>query len=64
MLALPYSLARFLAELCQFWRSDAQLCAEVLALRHQLRVLEWWLFWQMTAGPSSPLLIDHYYLAV
>jgi putative transposase len=41
LLSLAYSLARFLAELCLVrTRSDAQLRAEVLALRHQLRVLE------------------------
>ena len=38
---LAYSLARFLAELLLVrHRSDAQLRAEVLALRHQLRILE------------------------
>jgi hypothetical protein len=38
---LAYALVRFLAELLLIrLRSDAQLRAEVLALRHQLRVLE------------------------
>src|SRR5215831_9526730 len=41
LLSLAYTLVRFLAELCLARiRSDAQLRAEVLALRHQLRVLE------------------------
>ena len=41
LLSLAYSLTRFLADLCLVRiRSDAQLRAEVLALRHQLRVLE------------------------
>jgi hypothetical protein len=41
LLSLAYSLARFLAEVCLVRaRSDAQLRAEVLALRHQVRVLE------------------------
>ena len=38
---LRYPLARFLAELCLVrTRSDTQLLAELLALRHQLRVPE------------------------
>jgi hypothetical protein len=38
---LAYALIRFLADLCLVrTRSDARLRAEVLALRHQLRVLE------------------------
>jgi putative transposase len=41
LLSLAYSLTRFLADLCLVgFRSDAQLQAEVLAVRHQLRVLE------------------------
>lgn len=41
LLRLAYSLARFLAALCLVrTRSDAQLRAEVLALRYQLRILE------------------------
>src|SRR5215813_9631022 len=41
LLSLAYTLARFLAELCLVRiRSNLQLRAEVLALRHQLRVLE------------------------
>src|SRR5215470_1626628 len=41
LFSLAYSLARFLAELLLVrHRSDARLRAEVLALRHQLRVLE------------------------
>src|SRR5215470_3924826 len=41
LLSLAYTLARFLAHLCLVGiRSDVQLRAEVLALRHQLRVLE------------------------
>ena len=41
LLSLAYTLARFLADLCLVRiRSDVQLRAEVLALRHQLRVLE------------------------
>jgi hypothetical protein len=41
LVSLAYSLARCLAELCLVRRrSDAQLRAEVLALRHQHRVLE------------------------
>jgi len=40
LLTLAYALIRFLADLCLVrMRSEAQ-CAEVLALRHQLRVLE------------------------
>src|SRR5215472_16444345 len=40
LLSLAYTLARFLADLCLVRiRSDVQLRAEVLALRHQLRVL-------------------------
>ncbi len=41
LFCLAYSLARSLAELCLVRTgSDAQLRAEVLAVRHQLRVLE------------------------
>jgi hypothetical protein len=41
LFSLAYSLARFLAELLLVrHRPDAQLRAEVLALRHPLRVLE------------------------
>jgi len=41
LLSLAYALVRFLAELCLVRnRSDAQLRVEVLALRHQVRVLE------------------------
>lgn len=41
LFSLAYSLARFLAELLLIrHRSDAQLRAEVLALRHQFRILE------------------------
>src|SRR5215831_9821368 len=41
LLSLAYTLVRFLAELCLVRiRSNLQLRAEVLALRHQLRVLE------------------------
>src|SRR5215471_16388992 len=41
LLSLAYTLARFLADRCLVRiRSDLQLRAEVLALRHQLRVLE------------------------
>jgi hypothetical protein len=41
LLSLAYSFARFLTDLCLVRiRSDAQLRAEVLALRHQLRILE------------------------
>ena len=41
LLSLAYSLTRFLADLCLVRiRSDAQLRAEILALRYQLRVLE------------------------
>ena len=41
LFSLAYSLACFLAELLLVrHRSDAQLRAEVLALRHQLRILE------------------------
>jgi hypothetical protein len=48
LFSLAYSLARFLAELLLVrHRSDAQLRAEVLALRHQLRILE------RQAGPPA-----------
>ena len=41
LLGLAYQLIRFIADLVLVrTRSDAQLSAEVLALRHQLRVLE------------------------
>src|SRR5215467_4105961 len=41
LLGLTYQLIRFIADLVLVRsRSDAQLCAEVLALRHQLRELE------------------------
>ena len=41
ILSLAYSLARFLTKQCLVRRrSDAQLRAEVHALRHQLSVLE------------------------
>jgi putative transposase len=40
LLGLTYQLIRFIADLLVRTRSDAQLRAEVLALRHQLRVLE------------------------
>src|SRR5215831_16674857 len=41
LLGLTYQLIRFIADLILVrTRSDAQLRAEVLALRHQLRVLE------------------------
>ncbi len=41
LLGLAYQLIRFIADLVLVrTRSDAQLRAEVLALRHQLRVLE------------------------
>src|SRR5215510_6375237 len=41
LLGLTYQLIRFITDLVLVrTRSDAQRCAEVLALRHQLRVLE------------------------
>ena len=41
LLGLTYQLMRFISDLVLVHaRSDAQLRAEVLALRHQLRVLE------------------------
>jgi len=41
LLALLYQLVRYLTDLALVrTQSDAQLRAEVLALRHQLRVLE------------------------
>src|SRR5262245_33357995 len=40
LLGLAYQLTRFLADLIVRIGSDAQLRAEVLALRHQLRILE------------------------
>ena len=41
LLALVYQLVRYLTDLALVSsQSDARLCAEVLALRHQLRVLE------------------------
>jgi len=41
LLGLTYQLTRFITDLVLVrTRSDAQLCAEVLALRHQLRLLE------------------------
>ena len=41
LLSLAYTLLRFLADvLLVRTRSDVQLRAEILALRHQLRVLE------------------------
>ena|SRR5215471_8622192 len=41
LLSLTYQLIRFITDLVLVRiRSDAQLCAEVLALRHQLRLLE------------------------
>ena len=41
LLRLTYQLMRFITDLVLVrTRSDAQVCAEVLALRHQLRVLE------------------------
>ncbi len=57
LLSLAYSLVRFLADLLLVrGRSDAGLRAEVLSLRHQLRVLERKLgkpSWQ----PGDPLLL-------
>ena len=63
LLGLTYQLMRFITDLVLVrTRSDAQLRAEVLALRHQLRVLERKVgkpTWQpvdriLLGGPQSP----------